>query len=263
MDALNKKIANTIVWNVIAIILFVETCIMLFLYSLNIHAYPLLTAFLDPLLLSIISGPVIYLFIIKPYVTKNTQLCASVVHNAIAIVESREPYTSGHMRRVANLSRLIAKRLNLSAKMIDDVFYAALVHDLGKIHIPVEILIYPGKLEPEAFSLVKIHSKAGFDILTNNELPWPLAEVAIQHHERLDGSGYPNGLKGDAILLEAQIVAVADVYDAVTSTRPYRSALNSDIALEILIADAGIRLNVKAVRACVELVRSGDYKAEL
>lgn len=262
MDAFNKKVSYSIVLRVIAIILFVETSIMFFLYYLIPQRYILIAIFLDPLLLSIISAPLIYLLIIKPYVTKNAMLCISVVRNAIAIVESREPFTSGHMRRVANLSRLIAKKLNLSVKSIDDIYYAALVHDLGKIHIPVEVLIYPGKLEPEAFALIKTHSIAGFDILNKNELPWPLAEVAIQHHERLDGSGYPYGLKGDAILLEAQIVAVADVYDAVISERPYRFARNSEAALEILIAEAGIRLNEKAVKACIELVRTGEYKGK-
>lgn len=259
MDGFNKKIAYNIVLYVLAIIVAVELCIMLFFEYLNINGYPLLIAIIDPLMLSIISAPIIYILIIKPYIIKNTLLNISVVQTAVTIVESHDPYTSGHMKRVANLSMLIAMKLNLPAKMVENIFYSGLIHDLGKIHIPAEILIYPGKLEKEAFALIMTHSKAGFDILKENDLPWPLAEVALQHHERLDGSGYPNGLKGNEILIEAQIVAIADVFDAIISQRPYRSAGTPEDALELLIAEKGIKFNDNAVKACVELVRSGEY----
>jgi putative nucleotidyltransferase with HDIG domain len=179
-----------------------------------------------------------------------------------ATVEMRDAYTAGHQQRVAVLAAAIANEMGLSADAIHGLRLASLVHDLGKIHIPAEILSRPGKLTSIEYELIKSHPQSGYEILKPITFPWPIAEIVLQHHERLDGSGYPKGLKGDAILLEARILAVADVVEAMTSHRPYRSALGLDAALQEIRQGSGTLYEAAAVEACLILMRDGRFKFE-
>jgi HD-GYP domain-containing protein (c-di-GMP phosphodiesterase class II) len=172
-------------------------------------------------------------------------------------LEMRDAYTAGHQRRVAVISQAIAKEMGLSDDRIHGLRLATIVHDLGKINIPAEILNRPGKLSAIEFAFIKTHPQVGYDILKPVEFPWPIADIVLQHHERLDGSGYPNGLKGDAILLEARILAVADVVESMTSHRPYRPALGLDVALAEIQEGSGKLYDPVVVEACVKLVRGG------
>lgn len=149
-----------------------------------------------------------------------------------AMVELRDPYTAGHQRRVEQIATAIAHELQLPEQQIEALSLAAVVHDVGKIHVPSEILSKPGHLTDVEFSLIKQHPETGYDILKGIDFPWPIANIVRQHHERLNGSGYPHGLNGDDILLEARILAVADVIEAMASHRPYRPGLGIDTALE-------------------------------
>jgi PAS domain S-box-containing protein/putative nucleotidyltransferase with HDIG domain len=174
-------------------------------------------------------------------------------------VEIRDPYTAGHEKRVSALARSIAQEMGLSKAVIDTIRMAASVHDVGKMSVPAEILSKPSRLLEIEMNLIKIHSQAGYDILKDSELPYPVAEIVLQHHERLDGSGYPQGLKGDEILFEAQIISIADVVEAMASHRPYRPALGINMALEEIEKDKGILYNVGAVRACLHLFREKGF----
>lgn len=162
----------------------------------------------------------------------------------------RDPFTVHHQDRVAQLSVAIGARLGLGAERLEVLRLGAVVHDIGKIAVPAEILGKPGALSDTEYALVKTHSAIGFGILQKLQSPLPIAEIAHQHHERLDGSGYPRGLAGEDILLEARILAVADVYDAMTSNRAYRPGMPSDFVLEKLRGMAGILLDIDAVKAC-------------
>jgi len=174
-------------------------------------------------------------------------------------VEMRDAYTAGHQRRVAELATAIARDMGLAQDQVHGVYLAAVVHDLGKIHIPAEILTKPGKLSPIEFELIKMHPEAGYDILKGVDFPWPIAQIVFQHHERLDGSGYPRGLKGDGILLEARILMVADVVEAMASYRPYRPALGIDLALQEITAHAGQYYDADVVRSCISLFREKAF----
>lgn len=174
-------------------------------------------------------------------------------------VEARDAYTAGHSKRVGELAAAIALELGLHAEQVRGIRLAAAVHDLGKIHIPAEILTKPGKLSPIEFRMLKSHPESGHDILKDVDFPWPIADVVLQHHERLDGSGYPSGLKGEEILLEARILAVADVFDAMSSNRPYRPSLPVIDALAELSRCRGNSLDANAVDACLRLVDSGRF----
>lgn len=156
----------------------------------------------------------------------------NTVNALVKIVELRDPYTSGHQKRVSRLALAIARELGLSEREIERIKITALVHDIGKISMPTEILSKPDKLPEIEFGLIKNHSRTGHDILMNINFPWEIGEIVLQHHERIDGSGYPKGLKGDEILIEARIIGVADVVEAMSSHRPYRPALGIDKALE-------------------------------
>ncbi len=168
-------------------------------------------------------------------------------------VEMRDPYTAGHQRRVGQLAIAIARELGLSEKAIHGIGLAASIHDLGKISVPAEILSKPSKLTAIEFMLLRNHAQAGFDILKDIEFPWPIASMVLQHHERLDGSGYPQGLKGDQILLESRILAVADVVEAMASHRPYRAALGTDSALKEIERGRGMVYDAAVVDACQRL----------
>ncbi|MBE9536892.1 MAG: HD-GYP domain-containing protein [Proteobacteria bacterium] len=172
-------------------------------------------------------------------------------------VEIRDPYTAGHQRRVAHLAASIARVMGLSDEEVEGIFLGALIHDIGKIAVPSDILSRPGELRDEDASYLKIHCHKGYEILKPVDFPWPIAEIALQHHEHLDGSGYPQGLQGSEILPEARIVCIADVVDAMTSHRPYRPAISLQEALTSLSAKAGRWYDRDAVEACIELFEEG------
>ena len=172
-------------------------------------------------------------------------------------IEARDPYTAGHQRRVASLSRAIAETMCLPEKQVEEIHIAATIHDIGKIDVPAEILSCPRQLTEVEFSLIKNHARTGYEILRDIDFPGPIAEIVLQHHERMDGSGYPSGLKGEEILLEARIIAVADVVEAMASHRPYRAALGIDVALEEISKNKGVKYDPEAVDACLKLFREG------
>jgi PAS domain S-box-containing protein len=178
------------------------------------------------------------------------------------VTETRDPYTAGHQKRVSNLARAIAQGMNLSKDTIDAVKMAGSIHDIGKLSVPAELLSKPTKLTETEFALIKVHPQAGYDILKGAELPYPIAEICYQHHERMDGLGYPQGLKGEQILLEARILTVADVVEAISSHRPYRPALGIDVALEEIEKHRGVYYDEKVVDACVKLFREENFKLE-
>ncbi len=175
----------------------------------------------------------------------------STIQVIISTVEARDPYTAGHQRRSADLARAIATEMKLSQDRIEGIRIACSIHDLGKLSIPAEILSKPRKLTEDEFSLIKEHARKGYDILKNVESSWPLAEIVYQHHERMDGSGYPRNLKGDEILMEARILAVSDIVEAMASHRPYRAALGIDAVLKEIDDNRGILYDPEAVDACL------------
>jgi HD-GYP domain-containing protein (c-di-GMP phosphodiesterase class II) len=174
--------------------------------------------------------------------------------------EERDSYTGGHQRRTADICSKIATELGLSADRIHGLHLAATIHDLGKIGVPAEILSKPRRLTPLELGMIREHSAIGFRILKDVSFPWPIAEIVLQHHERIDGSGYPSGLKGDALLLESRILAVADVVEAMASHRPYRAALGIEAALVEITAQRGISLDADVVDACLRIFREQGYK---
>jgi HD-GYP domain-containing protein (c-di-GMP phosphodiesterase class II) len=177
------------------------------------------------------------------------------------MTEYRDPYTAGHQYRVgflgASLSAAIAEEYGLDGKMVELIRQSGEVHDIGKIAIPTEILAKPARLTAHEYELVKTHAAIGYEILSNASLPWPIAEVAYQHHERMDGSGYPRALPGSQIILPARIVAVADVVEAMTQHRPYRPGLGVDLALGAVSAGAGTLFDARVVQACQAVFASG------
>ena len=187
-------------------------------------------------------------------------LLLEIVEALAASVEAKDPYTSGHQKRVGVLAGAIAQKMELSPDDIKGIGIAGTIHDIGKIQIPGEILCKPSKLLHEEFNLIKTHSKAGYDIIKNIEFPYPVADVLLQHHERLDGSGYPQSLCGDEILLGAKIVAVADVVEAISSYRPYRPALGIGKALEEIDRLKGIQFDVQVVEACLSLFKDDGFE---
>ena len=180
----------------------------------------------------------------------------------ISTIEMRDPYTAGHQRRVTQLACAIARELGLPEEEIEGLRMAALVHDLGKISVPAEILSKPGRLNPIEWTMIKAHPQIGYEVLKAVEFPWPVAETVLQHHERLDGSGYPQGLSGKDILMKARILAVADVVEAMSSHRPYRPAPGIDKALEEIERNKGILYDPEVVDACVRLFTKKGFKFE-
>ncbi len=180
---------------------------------------------------------------------------------AVALtVEKRDPYTAGHQRRVADLARAIATKMGLSNEQINGIRIAGSIHDLGKTCVPADILSKPGRLTDHEFGIIKAHPEVGYDILKNIQFPWPIARTILQHHERIDGSGYPAGLKGDDILLEARIVAVSDVVEAMSSHRPYRPALGIEVALDEIKRGRGNVYDAEAVDTCIALFKQDNFK---
>ena len=175
------------------------------------------------------------------------------IHAMALMVEIRDPYTAGHQQRVAQLACAIAEKMGLAAEAIEGLRYAGILHDVGKIRIPVSILSRSGELLDAEYEMLKIHPLVSYDILKDIPFPWPVAQTVLQHHERIDGSGYPQGLSGDQIIPEAKILAVADVTEANSSFRPYRPAHGIDAALERLAQQKGVSYDADVVSACLAL----------
>ncbi len=175
------------------------------------------------------------------------------------IVETKDPYTAGHHRRVARLATAIAREMNVDEEIINGIKMAALVHDIGKINIPAEILSKPGRLSEIEMEIIKTHPLHGYEILKFIDFPWPVAEIVLQHHELLDGSGYPYGLKKDEIRLEARILTVADIVEAISSHRPYRPSWGLEIALEEVMEGCGRLYDTDVVEACRSLLQKKDF----
>lgn len=174
-------------------------------------------------------------------------------------IEIRDPYTDGHQKRVSQLATAIAREMGLPNVQTTGIRLGAMIHDIGKISVPTELLTVPRKLSPLEFEFLKIHPQAGADVLAGLAFPWPIVEMVCQHHERLDGSGYPRGLKNGAILLEARIISVADVLDAMASHRPYRAALGLDAAIAELKQCRGILYDADVVDCCLRVVERGGF----
>ncbi len=177
-------------------------------------------------------------------------------------VEAKDPYTAGHQQRVAQLACAIAKEMGLPKERIEGINLAAIVHDIGKIHVPAEILTKPGQLSDVELKMINAHPGFGYDILKSIEFPWPIADIVLQHHERIDGSGYPNGFSGKKILLEARIIIVADTVEAISTHRPYRAGLGINKALEEISANRGVLYDADAVEACLRLFKKKRFKLE-
>jgi putative nucleotidyltransferase with HDIG domain len=178
------------------------------------------------------------------------------------MVECRDIHTADHQRRVAQLACAIAEEMGITSKQVQVVQVAGLLHDIGKLSVPQELLNKPGKLTNSEFQLIKTHSQTGCDILKSVEFPWPIADIVVQHHERMNGSGYPSGIKEDEILIEARILGVADVVEAMNSYRPYRAPLGMDKALQQISRNKGILYDPNVVDACVRLVTEKGFQFE-
>jgi response regulator RpfG family c-di-GMP phosphodiesterase len=197
---------------------------------------------------------------IRGYVEQLKTSFMSTVRVATTLSEMRDPYTAGHERRVAEIAVAIGAELGFDARRQEGLRVAGHLHDIGKIVIPSEILSKPGNLSKTEFELIQEHVQASYDVLKSVEFPWPVAQIALQHHERMDGSGYPQGLKGEAILLEARIMAVADVVEAMSSHRPYRPALGIDKALAEIERRGGTAFDSAVADACLRLFRQNGYQ---
>lgn len=188
----------------------------------------------------------------------------AIIQAMSTTIEKRDPYTAGHQRRVAKLCRAIATRMGFSWEQVQGLRMAAAIHDLGKIHVPAEILNRPGPISKHERAIIKMHPRTGYEILKGIQFPWPLAETIYQHHERLDGTGYPRGLEGEQILMEARILAVADVVETMASFRPYRPELGLDAALEEITKHRGSLYDPAVVDICLALIseQGFDFKTK-
>jgi PAS domain S-box-containing protein len=196
---------------------------------------------------------------IQDYIQQLESGMLSTIKAVSVMSELRDPYTYGHEQRVGDLSGAIATEMGLDAQVVKGLQIAGYVHDIGKIVVPAEILAKPTKLTKAEFELIKSHPEQGYEVLKGIDFPWPVAQVTMQHHERLDGSGYPQGLKGDQIILEARILAVADVVEAMAAHRPYRPSRGIDAALDEVVKNRGVKYDSAAVDACVRLFRERGY----
>jgi len=188
---------------------------------------------------------------------------SDAINTMAKIVEMRDPYTAGHQQRVAQLAAVIAGELGFDASQIEQIRMAAAVHDIGKIYVPLDILNKPGKLSALEHNLIQTHPKGSYDIVKGMDFPNVIAKYILQHHERLDGSGYPEGLAGKDIVIEAKILAIADVVEAMASHRPYRAALGIDRALEEITQNKRILYDSKVVEACLRLFREKKFEFEI
>ncbi len=176
------------------------------------------------------------------------------------VIVARDSYTAGHQKRVANLASAIAAKLNLPLHTIEGIELSALIHDIGKIAVPAEILTKPSKLSSFELAMLRNHVQTGYDILKNMNFPWNIAQIILEHHERVDGSGYPNGLKGDSICEEARIIAVADTVEAMSSDRPYRKSKGIEAALEEITMNRGILYDDRVVDACLDVFKEDHFE---
>jgi len=193
---------------------------------------------------------------------KLNKLLNDTVGGLVSAIELRDPYTAGHQRRVTQLAMAIAQKMNLAKDELDCIRIAAMIHDIGKINVPAEILSKPGTINQFEMELLQNHPQAGYDILKEIDFPWPIAETILQHHERIDGSGYPNGLNKDEILIQAKVIYVADVVEAMSSDRPYRPALGTEKALNELNENRGTLYDEEIVDACLKLFIEDNFKFE-
>ncbi|MEO0184954.1 MAG: HD domain-containing phosphohydrolase, partial [candidate division WOR-3 bacterium] len=191
---------------------------------------------------------------------KNQRFLEGTVNALASAVEKRDSYTAGHQKRVARLACAIAQEMKLEDEIVHGLNIAGILHDIGKIYVPAEILSKPSRLSRAEYDIVREHPSIGAEILGAIEFPWPVTKMILQHHERLDGSGYPNGIKVNDILLEAKILAVADVVEAMMTHRPYRPAWGIGVALSEIIAKKGILYDSLVVDACVRLFEERDFK---
>jgi len=179
------------------------------------------------------------------------------------IVELRDPYTAGHQKRVAQLAGKIGEKMGLSQNLLEGLTMAGMIHDVGKISIPAEILCKPGKLNEPEMMLIRMHPEIGANIMQNIDFPWPVAEIIRQHHEKVNGSGYGKGLHDEEVMLEAKILSVADVVEAIASHRPYRPALGITVALEEIQKYSGILYDKEAATACIDLISNNEFSFEI
>lgn len=184
---------------------------------------------------------------------------SGIIQAMALTVETRDPYTAGHQVRVAKLATMIAREMNFSSEQVEGINMAGAIHDIGKISVPAEILSKPSRLSDIEFQLIQIHPEAGYNIIKDIEFPWPIATIIMQHHERINGSGYPKGLKGEEILPETRILSVADVVEAIASHRPYRPAYGIDFALEEISNMKGILYDTAVVDACLSLFNEKGF----
>ncbi len=190
------------------------------------------------------------------------KILEAVIATISHICDVRDPYTGGHQYRVARLSQKIAEEMELDKDRIKSIYIAGQLHDIGKIAIPLEILSRPGKISNLEKEMIKIHTTTGYNILREIDFPWPIAEIVYQHHEREDGSGYPLGLKGDEILLEAKIISVADIIEAIASHRPYRASLGMETALSVIEEYSGIHFDAEVAAAARKVIIDKKYTFE-
>jgi HD-GYP domain-containing protein (c-di-GMP phosphodiesterase class II) len=191
---------------------------------------------------------------------KLRRITNQIIMTIVRTVEIKDPYTAGHQKRVSDLACSIAECIELSKDQIECLKIAASMHDIGKISVPAEILSKPGALSAHELNLVRSHPEVGYNILKPVEFPWPIEMIVLQHHEKMNGSGYPNGILGKDILPEARILAVADVVEAMSSHRPYRAALGTDLALEEILKYRGILYDSEAVDACILVFARDKFK---
>ncbi len=199
---------------------------------------------------------------VQKNISKLRQTLGAVIQVLEQTVEVRDPYTAGHQRRVADLARAIAEEMGLSDDQIDGIRIAGIIHDIGKMYVPAEILSKPWGLSQLEFSLIKTHPQVGYDILKAIEFPWPVANIVLQHHERIDGSGYPFSLPREKILIEAKILGVADVVEAMASHRPYRPALGLNAALDEISINKGKLYDTEIVDTCLKLFKQDNFAFE-
>ena len=197
---------------------------------------------------------------LKQYSKKLQELIEDIIQAIALMTELRDPYTSGHQQRVTELACAIAKEMGLNKEVLEEIRVAGSLHDVGKMYVPSEILTKPGRLTEIEFDMIKTHPKAGYDILKTIEFPWPIAPIVLQHHERMDGSGYPSGLLTKDILLEARILGVADVVEAMASHRPYRPVVGIDEALAEISQKRGSLYDPEVVDACLKLFVEKGFK---
>ena len=199
---------------------------------------------------------------IKEGIIRLSKNLEDTVISLASAFEMKDPYTAGHQRRVTEITTAIALEMGFDPERLQGLRLASLVHDIGKVNVPVEILSKPGTLSELEFELIRTHSEAGYNILKKINFPWPIAKMVLQHHERMDGSGYPNGLTGEEILLEARIIAVADVVEAMATHRPYRASLGVGFALEEIEANRGRLYDKVVADICLSLFRTGKFRLE-